>query len=194
MFIWIKDEVHFQQIRKEHEDFFVLAFYGSFSPTAERFMDELKVFSEENDGLPVYVVDVGNVKGIHKEFQVTSVPTVISVEKGEVTRRVEGLENGRFYGRVFGGGAASSPIKKGEKKKSHSVTVYSGPGCPACGIAKSYLRKRGVNFREIDISTNQSAAERLVARSGQMAVPQIDIDGRLVVGFDQAKIERLLAS
>ena len=74
------------------------------------------------------------------------------------------------------------------------MVVYSGPGCPACGTAKAYLRSRGINFRVIDIARNPRAAEVLVRRSGQMAVPQIDIDGHLVVGFDQAKIDRLLSS
>ncbi len=193
MLSWIKDEEHFQQVKKEHKDFFVLAFYGGFSSSAERFLNELKIFSEENENLQIYIVDVEKVKGLHKEFQVEVVPTVISIEKGEATRRVEGLESGRFYGRVFGVGSVSAH-SRGEKSKSHSVTVYTSPGCPACAAVKNYLRKRGVNFREIDVSRNQSAAEHLVARSGQMAVPQIDINGRLIVGFDQAKIERLLVS
>ena len=72
------------------------------------------------------------------------------------------------------------------------VIVYSGPGCPACGVLKTYLRRHGVAFREVDISRDPRAAERIARRSGQMAVPQTDINGRLVVGFDQAKLDRLL--
>ena len=44
----------------------------------------------------------------------------------------------------------------------------------------------------MNVGQDQRAAEKLVRRSGQMAVPQIDIDGHLVVGFDQAKLDRLL--
>jgi glutaredoxin 3 len=50
-----------------------------------------------------------------------------------------------------------------------------------------------VSFREVDIARDQHAAQSLVRRSGQMAVPQIDIDGHLVVGFDQAKIDKILS-
>ena len=74
------------------------------------------------------------------------------------------------------------------------MIVYSGPGCPACGAAKAYLRRQGIHFREIDISHDQHAAQSLVRRSGQMAVPQIDIDGHLIVGFNQTKIEQLISN
>jgi glutaredoxin len=57
---------------------------------------------------------------------------------------------------------------------------------------KAYLRRRGVAFREVDIAEDRHAAQQLVRRSGQMAVPQVDIDGRLVVGFDRAKLDAVL--
>ena len=112
--------------------------------------------------------------------------------EGKATHRIEGVENAKFYSRIFCG--IASPHKSGEKGVSHRVVVYSGPGCPACWSAKAYLRKRGINFRPVDIAQDHHTAERLVRRSGQMAVPQIDIDGHLIVGFDQAKIDRLLSS
>ena len=191
MIVWVKDKEHLKQVQKENNEFLVLAFYGVFSSAAKRALDELEQFAEDNEKIPVYVIDVGKIKGAHKQFGVKNVPTVLALEKGKVSRRIEGVESARFYTRIFCGGD-SSPHKSDKKRVSHRVVVYSGPGCPACGTAKAYLRKRGVNFRTIDIASDQRAAEKLVKRSGQMAVPQIDIDGHLVVGFDQAKIDRLL--
>ncbi|MCD6364682.1 MAG: NrdH-redoxin [Planctomycetes bacterium] len=78
------------------------------------------------------------------------------------------------------------------EKKPRRVVVYTGPGCPACGLLKTYLRRHNVGFQEVNVAQDQQAAEKLVRRSGQMAVPQTDINGRLVVGFDQAKLNRLL--
>jgi len=117
---------------------------------------------------------------------------VLALREGKVSHRIEGVESAGFYSRIFCG--IASPHKSTGKGVSHRVVVYSGPGCPACGSAKAYLRKRGISFRTVDIAQDQHAAERLVRRSGQMVVPQIDIDGHLVVGFDQAKIDRLLSS
>ncbi len=192
MIEWIKDDNHFKQVQENHKDFLILVFYANFSSAAKRAITEIENFSKENKELPVYVIDVEKVKGVHKQFGITAVPTVISLEKGKVGRCIEGVESGRFYSRVFAGALSSQHRKSGEKK-SHRVVVYSSPGCPACGAARAYLRRQGISFREIDISRDQHAAERLVRRSGQMAVPQIDIDGHLVVGFDQAKINRLLS-
>jgi S1-C subfamily serine protease len=43
------------------------------------------------------------------------------------------------------------------------------------------------------VARDQSAAREMVRRSGQMGVPVITVDGNVIVGFDQPKLERLLA-
>ena len=192
MLEWIKNEDHFRDVQSKHKNFLILMFYANFSSNARRALIEIENFSKLNEKISVYIVDVGKIKSIHKQMKVKNVPTVLVLRKGKITRRVEGVENARFYSRIFSG-IDSSSRKSNEKKISHRVVVYSGPGCPACGTAKAYLRSRGINFRTVDIAQDQHAAERLVRRSGQMAVPQIDINGRLVVGFDRAKIDRLLS-
>ncbi len=75
---------------------------------------------------------------------------------------------------------------------SHRVIVFSTPTCPWCSRAKGYLRSRGVAFRDVDVSRDPAAARDLVRRTGQMGVPVIEIDGRSIVGFDQARIDQLL--
>ncbi len=80
----------------------------------------------------------------------------------------------------------------GTTARPHRVLVFTTPTCPWCSRAKSYLRTRGVAFREIDISRDASAARDLVRRTGQMGVPVIEIDGRPIVGFDQGRIDALL--
>ncbi|MBN1444941.1 MAG: thioredoxin family protein [Candidatus Omnitrophica bacterium] len=193
MIEWIKDQSHFEQVKKEHEVFLVVVFYADFSPNAKRSLKELEEFDKENSGMPVYIVDVQKVKGLHKQFGVASVPTVLALQNGKTVRRIEGVESSQFYARVLCG-AHPSLHKSDKGKKVRRVIVYSSPGCPACGLVKTYLRKQGVAFREVDISRDQNAAERLARRSGQMAVPQIDIDGNLVVGFDKSKIDRILST
>ncbi len=74
----------------------------------------------------------------------------------------------------------------------HRVIVFSTPSCPWCNRAKIYLRGRGVAFRDVDVSRDPAAARDLVRRTGQMGVPVIEIDGRSIVGFDQARIDAAL--
>ncbi len=192
MIEWLKEEKDFEKVKKKNKNFFMLFFYGDFSSAAKRSLSEIKEFSKENKQVPVYIIDVQKVSGIHKQFGVKNVPTVLAIQNGKVTRKIEGVENSKYYSYAISG-IHSSRQKKGKKTGSLRVIVYVGPGCPACGTAKNYLKRQGVPFREVDISRDQYAAERLARRSGQMAVPQIDINGHLVVGFNKAKIDRLLS-
>jgi len=59
-------------------------------------------------------------------------------------------------------------------------------------MAKSYFNQKGVKYKEIDVSADQKAAQEMVAKSGQMGVPVIDIDGQLTVGFDRPRLQQLL--
>jgi glutaredoxin-like YruB-family protein len=73
------------------------------------------------------------------------------------------------------------------------VKIYTTPKCPYCKMAKDYLRKKGVKFEEIDVSSDQKAAEEMIKKSGQIGVPQIEINGRMILGFDEAALEKELS-
>ena len=72
------------------------------------------------------------------------------------------------------------------------VKVYSTPTCPYCVRAKEYLSSKGVAFENIDVSSDQSAAEEMVKLTGQMGVPVITVGNDVMVGFDQLKLDSLL--
>ncbi len=72
------------------------------------------------------------------------------------------------------------------------VIVFSTPTCAWCRKVKAYLRSQGVRYTEVDVSKNAKAARDMVRKTGQQGVPQIWINNHPVVGFDQAKIDRLL--
>ncbi len=72
------------------------------------------------------------------------------------------------------------------------IRIFTTPICPYCVNVKSFLKEKGFQFEEIDVSVNNEAAEEMVEKSGQMGVPVVDIDGEFVVGFDKAKISELL--
>jgi glutaredoxin 3 len=73
-----------------------------------------------------------------------------------------------------------------------SVKVYSTPSCPWCTVAKNYLKSRNVPFEDVDVSKDREAAVEMIKKSGQRGVPVLDIDGNIVVGFDQDAIDRLI--
>lgn len=73
-----------------------------------------------------------------------------------------------------------------------SVTVYSTSTCPWCIMAKNYLKSRNISFVDKNVSADRSAAEEMIRKSGQRGVPVIDINGKAIVGFNQAEIDRLI--
>jgi glutaredoxin 3 len=72
------------------------------------------------------------------------------------------------------------------------IKVYSTPFCPHCRMTKDFLRERGVDFEDIDVAADHEAARDMIEKSGQMGVPQIEINGKLIVGFDRDAIEQEL--
>ena len=77
--------------------------------------------------------------------------------------------------------------------KQHKVKVYSTSTCPWCHKTKEFLKAKGIKFEDINVGANQEAANEMVEKSGQMGVPVIDIDGRIIVGFDKEELEKALS-
>ncbi len=72
------------------------------------------------------------------------------------------------------------------------ITVYSATWCAFCHAAKGYLDKLGVKYTDKDIERDQDAAREAVDKSGQMGIPVLDIDGKIIIGFDRPAIDEAL--
>ena len=59
---------------------------------------------------------------------------------------------------------------------------------------KEFLSQRGVKWTEKYVDEDRAAAIEMVRRSGQQGVPVTIIGDEVVVGFDRARLERILAS
>jgi glutaredoxin 3 len=77
-------------------------------------------------------------------------------------------------------------------KKMTKITVYSTPTCPWCEKTKEFLTENKVEFDNIDVASDQKAAQEMVKKSGQMGVPVTDIDGTIIVGFDKNALKKAL--
>jgi glutaredoxin 3 len=71
------------------------------------------------------------------------------------------------------------------------VKIYSTPTCPHCIEAKAFFKANKVSYEDKSVIDPKNVAEA-VNISGQMAVPVIVIGKEVVVGFDEAKIKKLL--
>ena len=76
---------------------------------------------------------------------------------------------------------------------ARKVVIYSTPTCPICKRAKAYLSRKGISYRDIDIAADKEAAHEMIHKSGQMGVPVIFVDEQMMLGFNQSKLDKMLA-
>lgn len=73
-----------------------------------------------------------------------------------------------------------------------NVIIYSTPTCHFCHMAKNFFKENNVAYTEKDAASDLTARKEAVKKSGQMGVPVIDIDGQIVIGFNEPKLRELL--
>jgi glutaredoxin len=87
--------------------------------------------------------------------------------------------------------ASNEPFALQIARKDFPVTLYSTPGCEACGEARKLLNARGVPFKEVLVSDEKSLSE-LKAAVGSTSVPAIIIGSTVQKGYEEATYHRLL--
>jgi glutaredoxin len=102
---------------------------------------------------------------------------------------------------AHGGGAAPAgeptPPPPAGEGGTPVVTIYGTSWCGACRAARQYLTSRGVPFADKDVERDPAAARELGEKAAKMGIPTdrvpvIDVRGRLLQGFDRARIDALL--
>jgi len=78
------------------------------------------------------------------------------------------------------------------RRLTMAVTMYSTPTCGYCRMAKNYLKEKNVPFTEYNVATNSEKAQEMVRKSGQMGVPVLDVNGKIIIGFDRGAIDQAL--
>jgi len=78
------------------------------------------------------------------------------------------------------------------KSKAMIIKMYTTPFCKYCKTAKDFFVSKGIAFVEIDITKSHLAMKEMISKSRQMTVPVFDINGQILVGFNQVKIQRAL--
>ena len=74
-----------------------------------------------------------------------------------------------------------------------NVVIYTTPTWPHCHRAKEYLSQKGISFTEYDVAADREKAKEMIQKSKQMGVPVIIVGDEILVGFNPAKLDTLLA-
>lgn len=80
----------------------------------------------------------------------------------------------------------------GGERKMANVTIYTTPTCTYCKMTKAFFKENNVEYQEIDVAADQSKAQAMFEKSGQMGVPVVEVDGKIIVGFDKEALKQAL--
>ena len=72
------------------------------------------------------------------------------------------------------------------------IIIYSTPSCVYCQMAKDFLTDKNIPFTEYDLTKEVAMRNEVIKKTGQMAVPVIEVDGEVMVGFDEARLSQML--
>ncbi|MFS0863917.1 glutaredoxin family protein [Fredinandcohnia sp. 179-A 10B2 NHS] len=66
----------------------------------------------------------------------------------------------------------------------NTVTVYTTTRCPYCVMLKNFLTDQNITFKEINVEAKPELMQYVVEKTGQLGVPQTDVNGKWVLGYD----------
>jgi glutaredoxin-like YruB-family protein len=64
------------------------------------------------------------------------------------------------------------------------VTIYTTPTCHFCHQAKEFFKENNVEYTEKDVASDLDARREMVEKTGQLGVPVIEVDEKIMVGYD----------
>ncbi len=83
-------------------------------------------------------------------------------------------------------------LEASRKASGPKVIIYSANWCGACRRAKAYMDRKGVRYEERNVDQPRFK-EELVRKSGGRSIPVIEVNGRILKGFNPERLDKLLA-
>ena len=80
-----------------------------------------------------------------------------------------------------------------EERSGEKVVMYCTPWCPDCRRARTWLEDHNIEYTEVDVSTNLSAARQIRSwGDGFQITPTFDINGTIILDFNEEELEKTL--
>ncbi len=73
-----------------------------------------------------------------------------------------------------------------------TIKIYSTPACGYCKIAKEFLTSHNISYTDVNVAADPAEREAMVQKSGQLGVPVFEIDGQIIVGYNQALLAKVV--
>lgn len=73
-----------------------------------------------------------------------------------------------------------------------TAIVYTTNTCPYCTMMTNYLTEQNIPFEEVNVQVDVKAAQKLVAETGEMGVPQTKLNDQWIFGFNPEAVQAAL--
>jgi glutaredoxin 3 len=77
---------------------------------------------------------------------------------------------------------------------NQNITLYTTTMCPVCGMVREFLTNMNINYKEVNVDLNPIAMIKLIGKTRRFSVPQTNINGEWVFGFDPVRMLEVLNS
>ncbi len=168
-----------------------LLLYKKGAPLSDCAIKNFEEVASRIEGPFLCTADVNSAKDIHSEYGIDTVPTLMMFTQNGLRKVIKGCHQPEQFETFINEKTATGNATASDKA-SKKVVVYTTPTCSWCTAVKRHLDANGIAYREINVAADAKAAEAMVQKSGQQGVPQTEINGQIVVGFDKSKINSLL--
>ncbi|KAI1278072.1 Glutaredoxin-3 [Halotydeus destructor] len=189
----------------------VVHFWASWAPQCQQISDVLTELAKNKDiGLIRYVqVDAEKLQDAAKQFNVSSVPTVVLIASNKVVGLVEGADVPQLTKKVkevafkyFPFTVASIPTSATEKTDINDrlkqlinesplmMFMKGSPDAPRCGFSRQLIaivNETGIPYKTFDILSDEEVRQGLKMYSNWPTYPQVYVNGNLVGGLDIIK-------
>lgn len=74
----------------------------------------------------------------------------------------------------------------------NTIKIYTTPSCAYCKMAKDYFKSKNLSYNEYDVSRDIVRQKEMIEKTQQFGVPVIEVNGKIIIGFDKSKINEYL--
>lgn len=75
---------------------------------------------------------------------------------------------------------------------THKVILYTRTMCPVCSMVRDDLANMDIAFTEVNVDFHPLELMKLIGKTWRLSLPQTNINGKWMFGYDPVKLLKAL--
>jgi len=155
-------------------------------------LDKISEVKKELKIQNLFIFNVNSDKTLKFNLNISETPVLLHIRSNTVVNQYLELNDTNIIVNILLGKRIkqSRSTKLQNKKSTKKVTVYYASNCPWCKLLIKYLQDNNISFKKTNVST-ESKIQSLIKKSHLTGIPQTEINGKFIVGFDIKKLDKI---